>query len=414
MRLVTSVVGSIAEAWSEFRVHKGRVLLSLIGVAVAVAALTGVVAAGTIAQQSLTESFERQGGRPALLTISAPYDPTTGEPAPAAETFGDSVEQAMDRYGIEFWSRVQRPELTVRLPEGELYASATVIDPDYGPMHRISLTEGSWFSERDAERLAPAVLTDSVQWERLGSPDLRTHPTVRLGGSVETTGVVVGVVPGAIGCPDCFEVYLLADAYERLAAERGPTVADPYGGPGYEAWVPPEVADELSTRLASDLASGAGEGMVVDVYRNDYLAYGSANPLEPAQLVIGGIAGLVLLLGALGLLNMSLVTVRTRIREIGIRRSFGATAGRVFAGVLMESVVATLAAGVAGVALAVLLIRNPITAGFIAEAGIQDMPPFPLDAALLGLAASVAVGALAGLIPAFVAVRVKPIDAIRY
>lgn len=123
---------------------------------------------------------------------------------------------------------------------------------------------------------------------------------------------------------------------------------------------------------------------------------------------------MILLLGALGLLNISFVTVRGRIREIGIRRSFGATAGRVLFGVMMESVVATLAAGAVGVAVAILLLKNPITTNFIVAQGLQDVPPFPLSAALIGLAASAGVGALAGLLPALVAVRVKPIDAIRY
>ena len=116
---------------------------------------------------------------------------------------------------------------------------------------------------------------------------------------------------------------------------------------------------------------------------------------------------------ALGLLNISLVTVRQRVREIGIRRSFGATAGRVFFAVMMESVVATLAAGVIGVFLAVLIVTSPMATDFIGQ-GVTDLPPFPLEAALIGLGAATLVGALAGLLPAIVPVRVKVIDAIRF
>ena len=80
-------------------------------------------------------------------------------------------------------------------------------------------------------------------------------------------------------------------------------------------------------------------------------------------------------------------------------RAFGATAGRVFFAVMMESVVATFVAGLVGVLLAIVLIRNPITESYIAL-GVQDIPAFPIEAALIGLGAATLVGALAGLLPA--------------
>jgi putative ABC transport system permease protein len=85
-------------------------------------------------------------------------------------------------------------------------------------------------------------------------------------------------------------------------------------------------------------------------------------------------ATVVLIRGGLGVLDIGLVTVRQRIRETGVRRSFGATSGRIFAAVLLESVCA---------------------------------------AAVEGMIAATAVGALAGLLPAIIAVRAKVIDAIR-
>jgi putative ABC transport system permease protein len=85
----------------------------------------------------------------------------------------------------------------------------------------------------------------------------------------------------------------------------------------------------------------------------------------------------------------------------------------VFFGVLLESVVATLVAGAVGVALAVVALDMlPVDRMF--GTALQDRPPFPLSAALTGLACAAGVGALAGLLPAVWAVRVKVIDAIRY
>jgi len=85
----------------------------------------------------------------------------------------------------------------------------------------------------------------------------------------------------------------------------------------------------------------------------------------------------------------------------------------VFFAVMMESVVATVVAGVVGVVIAYFVVENPTIQGWVAF-GITDLPPFPIEAAILGLAAATGVGALAGLLPAIVAVRVKVIDALRF
>src|SRR6187431_1386573 len=101
-RLLTGFWGAIIEAWAELRIHRTRVLLSLIGVAVAVAALTGVVALGQIAEQSQIEQFERQSGRPAMLAVYATAK--TGNPIPPEKTDA-AFKTVLDRYDIQYSSR---------------------------------------------------------------------------------------------------------------------------------------------------------------------------------------------------------------------------------------------------------------------------------------------------------------------
>lgn len=403
----TGFVGSLVEAWSELRIHRTRVLLSLVGVGVAVTALTSVVAAGAIAEQAQIEQFERQGGRPALVTISA-YDVSSGN-APDAAAVDDAFAGAADRYGIEWTSRVYNGMTRVQTPYGVLDGNLMLVDADFGTMHRMSLAQGSWFTERDELRLAPAVIVNEYLWNQLGAPPLATHPTVDIvTGSQPTTAVVVGVTPSPVW-----------DEYPRLHALYSglgmllPEEEQRHVSPQFELWIPPEIAEELQELVRRDIAGALGEDVEVDAWRGDYLAWGNDDPFLILKLLVGGVAVLVLLLGALGLLNIALVTVRYRIREIGIRRSFGATAGRVFFSVMMESVVATTVAGIAGVALSVLLLKNPLTTEYVFQF-VEDVPAFPVEAAVVGLLTAVAVGALAGLLPALVAVRVKVIDAIRY
>lgn len=402
---VTGLVGAVTEAWAELRIHRTRVLLSLIGVAVAVCALTTVVGLGSIVQQSTTESFERNSGRPAMLSINVHIE--SGNPV-ASDEITSAIDEVTKRYGIDYSSRSAYSSLTVQFVDGASETNVQAVDADYGAMHRVQLVSGRWLDDADELRLAPALVVNEVFYQRLGSPDLRTHPTVTLLGESNVTAVVVGVTPSA-GRIDP-SMYLLSSAYLRQATSEQVAQNPPQQ---YEAWVPTDASKALATAIKRDLKSTLPEGLGVDVNRQDYLSYGGPDPLLPVKLVLGGVSVLVLLLGALDLVNISLVTVRQRIREIGIRRSFGATAGRVFFAVMMESVVATLAAGVIGVLGSILIVQNPWLRGLVGQ-GATDLPPFPLEAALIGMAAAGFIGALAGLLPALVAVRVKVIDAIRY
>ncbi|MEP6479689.1 MAG: ABC transporter permease [Rhodoglobus sp.] len=401
--LFSGLVGACIEAWAELRIHRTRVLLSLIGVAVAVTALTSVVGLGAIAQQATIESAERSSGRPATLYLSAYSNTGTIDPD-ALET---AFRTAVGRYKIDFASTVVYTTQRTQFVDGAVDVDTQLVDEPYGTMHRVQVDEGRWFDDGDLDRLAPALVVNSIFWQHLGSPDLRTHPTVTLLGDGKTTAVIVGVTE-ALPYVETPQMFMLPSSYYAIADPT--TVAQLQ--PQFEVWVPTKLFEQLQTLLQRDVAGALGTDAQVDVYRQDYASTGE-DPFGPTKLVIGGVAILVLLLGALGLVNISLVTVRQRIREIGIRRSFGATAGRVFFAVMMESVVATVVAGLVGVILAVLIVENPLVQQFVAF-GITDLPPFPIEAALLGLAASAAVGAIAGLLPALVAVRVKVIDAIRY
>jgi len=405
--VASNLVGSVIEAWQELRIHKTRVMLSLIGVAVAVCAITTVVGLGGVAQQATVESSERAGGRAASLYLSASMNDgsiPTGMP--------EIWRTALERYEIDFASRVVNTSQTVQFANGAVPVQTIGVDPPYGTMHRITLEKGTWFTDEDQTRLAPAVVINSVFWDRLGRPDLRTHPSVTILGEGSTTAVITGIYP-ALSWETEPAMYMLADALTSLPSGAADSNSQ-FGPPSYELWVPVDVSEQLVTALQRDVQGALGSEAFVQVNRQDYAAYQDGDPFLSLKLTVGAIAGLVLLLGALGLVNIALVTLKQRIREIGIRRSFGATAGRVFFAVMMESVVATVVAGVVGVIAAVLIVKSPFVEDFISQGQVTDFPPFPVDAAILGLVCATVVGALAGLIPALVAVRVKVIDAIRY
>jgi ABC-type lipoprotein release transport system permease subunit len=406
---VIPVLATVAEAWSEVRVHKARVVLSLVGVFLAVFAMTTVTALGLLVAQVQQEQGERMGGRAATIAVTA-YDPQTGMP-PATQEWDAAVADLTERYGITATASIGHEETRFRLPGGTQAVQTRRVSPSYGQLHRIEPIEGRWLREGDRDSLAPAVVVNEAFLGALGVPDLSSQPTVVIGGRTPVRAAVVGVVrEGYADEPLAYRVDRSAGPWDA------PRAADPsemgFSPPTLELWVPPEQADEVMAVVTNDLGLALG-GVQVDAYRQD--AQGLEETLGMLRLAIRGAGVVVLVLGGLGVLNIGLVTVRQRIREIGVRRSFGATSARVFSAIVLESVCATFLAGLAAVALSVVLVRNlPLERLLNSGVPLADTPGFPVAAAVEGLVAATAVGALAGLLPAVIAVRARVIDAIRF
>ncbi len=407
-RIATATVGTLGEAWGELRTHKLRVILSLIGIAVAVAALTAVVGLGELQKQATLENNERWGGRIATLRI----DTMTEDGSPVDWAAADSrFDLVNERYGFDHSTRLIEGQvlLPVQLPEGVSQVASRQFDPAYPAIHRVKLKEGRWFRAEDAQLLAPPLVVSEPLWERIGSPPLVSHPTIEMTGEYSGTYQIIGVVPKMGDWDQDLRIDMLYDNYLQKVGAVPKTVSVTR-----EVWVPGSRASEIGPVLAMDLRAGLPPGQQISVYRTD----SGANPdFEQSflmmQVITSAISSIVLLLGGLSLVNIQLVAMRQRIREIGIRRSFGASGSRIFASVMMESVVATAVAGVLGIALAVALVRSPLIMNTLFF-GLQDVPPFPFSAAVIGLLAAVLTGALAGLVPAIVATKVRVIDAIRY
>ena len=404
---MTGVLGAFSEAWGEVRVHRARVVLSLVGVFLAVFAMTTVTALGQIVAQVQQEQAERGGGRPATIGLTA-FEPATGMPM-SGERWDAAVADVIERRGITTAATVSSTEGLYRLPGGTQPVPTMRVSPSYGPLHRVQPVEGRWLREGDRASLAPALVVNEQFLERLGVTDLSTRPTVVIGGPQPVRAAIVGVVREGYGEPLVYRVDRSAGDWDAAA---DPVAAAMYGGATLELWVPAAQVEEVQRMVRHELQL-ALPGVQVDAYRQD--AEGLEDVLGIMRLAIRGAGIVVLVLGGLGVLNIGLVTVRQRIREIGVRRSFGATSGRIFAAIMLESVCATALAGVAAVGASIVLVRNLPLAELMGNGvPLADHPGFPIAAAVEGLVAATAVGALAGLLPAAIAVRAKVIDAIRF
>jgi putative ABC transport system permease protein len=131
--------------------------------------------------------------------------------------------------------------------------------------------------------------------------------------------------------------------------------------------------------------------------------------IRNARLSGGLIAGISLLVGGIGIMNIMLASISERVREIGIRKSVGASTGDVFIQILVESVVIAILGGLVGLAASFALVD--LLSSF---SPTENAPVVTLTALAVAFGFSVLVGVLAGIFPAIKAARLNPIQALRY
>ena len=130
--------------------------------------------------------------------------------------------------------------------------------------------------------------------------------------------------------------------------------------------------------------------------------------MNTLSLMLGGIAGISLLVGGIGIMNIMLVSVTERTREIGIRKAIGAQRSDITIQFMIESIFISLMGGIIGMVLSINILS--VLNVFVTEVTFVISP----SVALLALSFSIAVGLIFGIYPANKAAKLKPINALRY
>lgn len=406
---MTTLFAIFIDAWEQLKLQRVRVFMSLVGVTLAVAALTVSLALGNVMQQVQEEDSRRYGGPEATYSMNIAGD---GKDLPDLSHALEVFNSVTGRYQLNYSSAVIQFSPSIPTPNGH-WVEGIAIEPDYFSMHGYRLNDGRMLSASDGDRLLPVALISQPLADELGGIDLIAQPEVTL--TDGTTMIVVGIIGGTPSYDS--KVYVLPETYLRFfaATEASEETAQSLDSAEFRFWVPEETNVEFARKIVTDMRHELGSQQV-HAHRVDAGAhrFDGMDPSLITQLVLIAVSVAILTLGALSLINVAVVTVRHRIREFGIRRAFGASQRRIFIGVMMESVVGTFVAGVIGVGIVALLYRGPVGAAMAEAMSLTGLPEFPISAAVIGILTSVITGAISGAIPAVIALRSKVIDAIRF
>ena len=151
--MIGALHGSLVEAWQELRIHKLRVLLSLVGVAIAVCSLTLVVAMSTMAQDSLRASYEQMSGRAATLTLETEDPRLSADPAALRQ----AADPVLEEFSITRTTVLSQTQVLVTGEYGDEWADTLLIEPDHGTIFSTELVAGRWFAPGDEQNLAPTA-----------------------------------------------------------------------------------------------------------------------------------------------------------------------------------------------------------------------------------------------------------------
>jgi len=392
-------------AFASIRGNLFRASLTMLGVIIGVAAVITMLALGTGAQRAVEEQLEQLGANVITVTTGMRFAQGIAREQQALTT-DDAEAVRLDARHIVAVSPEQSSRQQVKLGNRNLNVSVIGTTHDHSVVNGFELEAGRMLTALDdSSRRRVAVLGGEVP-EQLGLP-----ADALLGRTILIKSLpfeVVGVYrkKGAVGPgnpDDDVYVPIGTSRYRVTGNDRVQNISVQVA-PGVEL-AQAMVEIERVIRREHGLAPGADNDFAV-VDRKQFLAT-QQQTTQILGFLLAGIAGVSLVVGGIGIMNIMLVTVTERTREIGIRKALGATRFDILTQFLAESVVLCVLGGLLG-----MLLGTAAARALARFAGWQTY--VTLDSLLLAFAFSAAVGLVFGLWPAQRAAALDPIAALRY
>lgn len=406
MDIKEQIIESIGILW----VNKMRTSLAILGIVIGIGSVIALISLGQSSQKSVENQITSLGSN--LLTIMPGSQQSSGVREAAGSSTTLTLEDALAIKESKELQTIQdvSPEFTKRSQvtagRNNSNTSVTGVYPQYADIHKSSMASGNFITSQDVSSMARVAVIGPTTATNL-FPDL-DNP---IGQSIRVNGQILKIIgitvsKGGSGFQNADDViyvpfstaqkvlfgatYVTSIAVEAKSAD---VMTDAQNEVGYFLLARHKLADptlaDFSIMSQSDLLSTVNQ--VTGIF----------------TALLGGIAAISLLVGGIGIMNIMLVTVTERTREIGLRKALGAKKKTVISQFLIEAIILTSVGGIIGMILGILI-------SYVLSIIISI--PFTISpmSILLAIGVSGIIGIIFGWYPAKKAADLQPIEALRY
>ena len=407
-----SIGQAFLEALESLSGNKLRSGLTVLGIVIGVAAVIAMLAVGRGAEASITGSISGIGTNLLFVFRGDPGD-NIRNPKPLTTEDANALRDQFAAPSIAAVAPALQGDVVVSFGGEQAAPQLFGVTPEYFQVRNLNLTEGEMISEAHMLGRSSVVLLGPEVAENLfGHSDGVTGETVRIEGQpFRVIGVLESKGGGAFGSEDNQVLVPFTTAQTRLIRRSTSNRVDIIFVQAVSGDVVTQATEEIAQVLRTRHRTPVGE--------DDFTIFSQQDLLTTFQSItgiltifLGGIAGISLLVGGIGIMNIMLVSVTERTREIGLRKALGARRRDILIQFLTESSLLSLIGGIIGILLGWLI---SFAVGRIAEAsGTAFTPLVGFDAVALATIFSAIVGLFFGIYPANRAAGLEPVEALRY